>query len=302
MPLVSIIIPAYGHAKFILQSIASVTAQTFSDYEIIVVNDGSPDNTEKVLESLIEQGAIRYFSQPNQGVAQARNYGISQATGKYIALLDDDDVWPPNKLEWQVKAMLESDLAAVGGLSAILGPSGLVELIEEDQKIVTFEFTDLFDGNPFISPGQVLISRAILLETGGFNAKIWGSDDYDMWMMLAAKGRILRKNLVALHYRVHDSNASRDHIKMILNSRKVIDKHLQALSGQQFLHCKRRAYCYMFNYMGGLLLRHGVRDILKPKGRTSIGIRKVITFFDVFGVQMLLDRKLFGIIVHRLIR
>ena len=109
---VSVIVPTYKHRDFVLATLDSVFAQTFTDYEVIVVNDGSPDDTADVLRPLAEAGRIRYVEQENQGQAAARNRGIAQARGEFVALLDDDDLWPPDKLEWQV-GCLRADPTAV---------------------------------------------------------------------------------------------------------------------------------------------------------------------------------------------
>src|SRR5262245_33441277 len=94
-PSVSVIIPAYNIAPFIAEALESVLAQTFTDYEIIVVNDGSPDTEEleRVLAPYLSR--IRYFKQENQGAGAARNAGLNVATGEYVAFLDGDDVWYP---------------------------------------------------------------------------------------------------------------------------------------------------------------------------------------------------------------
>lgn len=102
-PRVSVIIPTYRHAAYVGETIASVLAQTFRDFELIIVNDGSPDNTADVLRPLIRSNAcIRYVEQSNGGQASARNHGLRLAQGEFLAYLDDDDLWPPDKLAWQV--------------------------------------------------------------------------------------------------------------------------------------------------------------------------------------------------------
>lgn len=103
-PEVSVVIPTYNRADKISKSIESVLAQTFTDLEIIVVDDGSSDNTGEVLGRQFG-GRIRYYAQPNQGASVARNKGIQESRGKWIAFLDSDDLWVPEKLEWQLKAL-----------------------------------------------------------------------------------------------------------------------------------------------------------------------------------------------------
>ena len=124
-PKVSVVIPTYNHQCYILAALDSVFAQTFTDFEIIVVNDGSPDNTAEVLRPLTESGRIRYIEQKNQGQSAARNRGISEAKGEFIALLDDDDIWPPDKLQWQVEELQNNpDTALVYGSVSFIDDNG----------------------------------------------------------------------------------------------------------------------------------------------------------------------------------
>lgn len=105
MPKVSIIIPTYNSAKYIHDAIESVLNQTYQDFEIIVMDDGSIDNTKKVLRSYIESKKIRYFYQKNKGPSAARNKGIREAKGEYIAFLGADDIWHKKKLEKSINFM-----------------------------------------------------------------------------------------------------------------------------------------------------------------------------------------------------
>ena len=100
---VSVAIPTYNRAHYICETIDSVLVQTYKDYEIIVVDDGSTDNTREILKRY--GGKIKYFYQANQGQASAWNYAVSQSSGEYIAFLDDDDLWFPEKLERQVEVL-----------------------------------------------------------------------------------------------------------------------------------------------------------------------------------------------------
>ena len=228
MPRISIVIPTYKHSGFIMQTLESVFAQTFTDYEVIVVNDGSPDDTSQVLRPLVETGRIHYIEQVNAGQAAARNRGIAEAHGEYIALLDDDDLWPPDKLQWQVEALTAyPDAALVYGYTqsfqadvseasskqgTFIGPSGDVHL--------------LFSGHNFIaSPGQTLLRARHLKAIQGFDATLWGVDDWDMYIRLAEQGAFLYYCKAALYYRLHAANASRDVWRMYCNARRMWIKH-----------------------------------------------------------------------------
>jgi glycosyltransferase involved in cell wall biosynthesis len=112
-PVVSLVMPSYDHRKFVLGTLEPVLAQSFTGYEVIVVNDGSPDDTAGLLRPLVETGRIRYFEQENAGQPAARNRGLAECPGEFIAFLDDDDAWPADTLEWQVE-LLRTHAPAVG--------------------------------------------------------------------------------------------------------------------------------------------------------------------------------------------
>ena len=100
MPVVSVIIPTYNHAMYIERTLESVFQQTYKNYEIIVIDDGSTDNTQEVIKSY--ENKITYICKENEGTAKSRNLGLKIAKGKYVAFLDSDDLWMPQKLELQV--------------------------------------------------------------------------------------------------------------------------------------------------------------------------------------------------------
>ena len=256
MPSVSVIVPAYGHAEFILQTLDSIFAQTFTDYEVIVINDGSPDDTSVVLAPLVKSGKIRYVEQSNQGVAAARNLGISISVGDFIALLDDDDIWPPNKLEWQVSALKETRALAVGGGVSFIIDDDSRGGDEFDNKRTDLDITRFFRGNPFTSPGQVLFRRIAFTKGVRFDPSIWGADDLDFWIGLTQHGTIVYVNQLALRYRVHRSNASRNTVRMMANCRKVVEKRLPYVSKLESRNCSKAAYRWLFMVYGVVLVRN----------------------------------------------
>lgn len=235
MCLVSIIIPTYKHQDFVLATLDSVFAQTFTDYEVIVINDGSPDDTVEVLRPLVKAGRIRYIEQKNQGQSAARNRGLSEAKGEYIALLDDDDLWPPEKLEWQVKALREASEAVMvyGGVSSVGSDFDLAEegqvlkgMYPDKESSQSCAYTEFMVSNPTRSPGQTLIRAATLKQINGFDESIWGADDYDLYIRLSKKGDFIYVNHLALYYREHAENASKDFRRHYRNVCAVHRKHL----------------------------------------------------------------------------
>ena len=253
-PSVSVIIPTYNHRDYVVEALESVFAQTYIDYEVIVVNDGSPDDTAAVLRPYVESGRIKYIEQNNQGQAAARNRGLAEAKGEFIAFLDDDDLWTADKLSKQVAVlMLDNTLVCVGG-SATTKFNGQVL---PDNRLLPKGILmreDLYDGNPFNSPGQVLIRRSALDRIGGFDESLKGTDDFELWFRLVAVGKILIQPAPVLIYRLHELNASRDKALMLRNTMLALDIHLakEPLAMQRVL--RKRAGRFLFHYgVGGLI-------------------------------------------------
>lgn len=254
MPTVTVIIPTYNHAEYVLDTLRSVFTQTYTDYEVIVVNDGSPDNTSEILMPLAAEGRIRYIEQTNQGQAAARNRGLREATGEFVAYLDDDDLWPAEKLLWQVEN-LRSDhrLVAVAGERVTINVCG-DQIAENRFAPGHVSRIELYSGNPFASPGQVLIRRSALEAVGGFDTTIWGSDDLDLWFRLEEVGDIVKVQRLALKYRMHESNASHMKERMLVNTKAVITKHLAKEPRSIRRECERAGTRFVYQYGAGRLI------------------------------------------------
>ncbi|HEV7956677.1 MAG TPA: glycosyltransferase family A protein [Marisediminicola sp.] len=226
---VSVIMPAYAHADYILSSLDSVLAQAVPPREVIVVDDGSPDDTAIRLAPLVKANRIRYLRQPNAGMATARNAGAALATSEYLYFLDDDDLLFPGALSWLVDELDRHPGAAMG-----CGESVLFSGEPPDAPVMTSE-TWLVDRTRFLlfnqvgSPGQVLIRRTAFEELGGFDVSIWGTDDWDLWLRLLDRypARWARRPVVA--YRVHRENASRNVARMYESSLRVARRHVGSL-------------------------------------------------------------------------
>ena len=251
MPEVSVIIPTYRHRDYVLATLDAVFAQTFQDFEIIVINDGSPDDTGQLLRPLAEAGKIRYLEQPNAGQAAARNRGLKEARGRFIALLDDDDLWPPDKLEWQVDVMRRKPHvgAVVGDRVYWDGRTPPPPPPTSDEpRLITFE--GLFSGNPIASPGQALLRGDIMARLGGFNPNIWGADDYDLWFRICRVSAFEFYDRIALLYRVHASNASHNLERMLTNCRTVLAEHSAAAAPARQFELRRAANRWLYQYAG----------------------------------------------------
>ncbi len=234
------------------ETLESVFAQTFTDFEVIVINDGSPDDTAAVLRPYVQSGRIRYIEQPNAGVAAARNRGVAAAKGEFIAFLDDDDCWPPDKLEWQIAAFrVDPKLVLVAGVmgtirSGVYARPKLSDTPSADEITVT----DVYRGCPFCSPGQTLMRSSAIREVGGLDASIWGCDDHDLYLRLAKVGKIVNITRTALFYRVHESNSSRNSERMFWSGLYVLRKNRGLVPAGSRRRARREANRNLVKWFG----------------------------------------------------
>ena len=228
-PAVSVVIPTHNRSALLRLTLDSVFAQTFRDFEVIVVDDGSTDDTLDMLRSFMDTADLRVIEQPQRGPAAARRCGADQARGEFIALLDDDDLWPRNKLEWQVDTLRRHpDAALVYGFMESFGlerpwrwpppdgPSGWVR-------------PAFLRKNWIRSPGQALIRLSCVQAVGGFDATVWSADDWDLYLRLANVGPFVYVHRHALHYRAHTTNLSHQAWLLFRQSWRVHSRHAGAL-------------------------------------------------------------------------
>lgn len=187
MALISVVIPAYNSEKTIQYTIESVLQQTFKDFELIVIDDGSQDSTYQVVSSFSDS-RIRVFSYPNAGVSASRNRGISKANGEFIAFLDSDDLWTPDKLEAQLRALEDNPQAAVAySWTDYIDESGQF-LYPGNHPTATGEvYSQLLLTNFIENGSNPLIRREALIQVGGFDESLFGPEDWELFIRLAAR-------------------------------------------------------------------------------------------------------------------
>jgi glycosyltransferase involved in cell wall biosynthesis len=222
--LVSIIIPCFNTAQYLPQAIESVLNQTYSNLEIIVIDDGSTDNTKNVIKPFLND--IMYIYKDNGGPASARNLGITSSRGEFIAFLDADDYWLPEKLTNQVSFLMKNPQFDMVHSNLLISRKDreLYSPILKNKVPSGKVFSELFLDNHIYNL-TVIIRRICFLKTGGLdeNKKLIGIEDYDFWLRIALLFKIGFINKIVAVYNIHDNNLSNE-INIILSQQYLIQK------------------------------------------------------------------------------
>jgi len=217
---VSVIVPTYNRANLVSETIKSILNQTYKNFELIVVDDGSTDNTEEVIKKF-NDNRIKYIKIDNWGgPAKPRNTGIKKARGEYIAFCDDDDIWLPEKLEKQIKVFQISNETAMlyTRFKRIEGDIISNRILPKNGKYKSGNIFKSLYFKPFIACSSVIVKRSVLDQVGFFDTdpNLIAIEDIDLWLRIALK-YIIRctDNLPLILYRVHPQNISYGYVRNI---------------------------------------------------------------------------------------
>jgi GT2 family glycosyltransferase len=294
MPTISVVVPAYNAESTILKTITSVQQQTFADFELIIINDGSTDGTLELLSTL-EDSRLKIFSYENGGLSVARNRGISQATGEFIAFLDADDLWTPDKLELQLAALKQHPEAGVAySWTHFMDEQG--ESFHADQPIF-FEgnvYPQLLVNNFLASGSNPLIRKQAIDFAGEFDPSVSGAADWDYWLRLSAHWHFVVVPKPQIFYRQSSSSMSSRvefmeecQINVIERAFKSAPKELQSLKSQSL--------SYIYQYSIKLCLAR----ISGTEGAKQ-AVQKLIKAVRIYP-KILLDKKTQKLIVKLLL-
>lgn len=225
-PGVSVVIPAYNYAHYLAEAVDSVLAQTYAPVELIVVNDGSTDGTRELLDGYGDR--IVAIHQENQGLSAARNTGIRRATHEFVAFLDADDIWEPEKLACQMACFRE--LPDAYGLVAC-DRGTMNEHGVRNPKATTFRkfrrssreirLHDMLLRTQFC-PSSAVVRKACFADCGEFDTTLRSSEDRDMWLRIAEVWKLHLDERVLCYVRKHSSNMSANAERMDRNMRHVL--------------------------------------------------------------------------------
>ncbi|WP_071191684.1 glycosyltransferase [Trichormus sp. NMC-1] len=249
MELISVIIPVYNGAKTIKETIESVLQQTYSHFEVIVINSDSSDGTLEIVSS-IQDERIKIYNYPKANGSVNRNRGLTHAAGELISFLDADDIWTPDKLEAQYKALKENPQAGV--------VYSWTDAIDEQGKFlrpcshITWQ-GDVYAKlllNDFIASGSnVMIRQNVLAKVDGFNESLTNAQDRDAWMRLAAITDFVCVPKVQILYRILPNSVSSNIVGMEIAQLQVIHSAFQDKKAATLQHIQPQSIANLYKYL-----------------------------------------------------
>ncbi|MBW8010755.1 MAG: glycosyltransferase [Chloroflexi bacterium] len=260
MPRLSIVIPTYNRGHYIFECLQSIWDQGYQDYEILVVDDGSTDNTLEILQPLIENKKVKLLHQTKSGAAAARNKGVINATGELIAFLDSDDIFYPSKLKKQAEYMDQHP-------SVMILHSNFNKFDDFGNDLGT-KYTSFFSGHIYpeillywemlMATSCVIVRADLFNEIGLFDEDLTSAEDLDLWARIARKYPIHHMPEILAGIRVHPQNISVDKSKMAERHLKYLHKAAKEDPnlGEAF---EKKMYSRLFMYSGFNMLGEGTQ-------------------------------------------
>lgn len=244
MPKISVIIPTYNRADLLPRAINSVLNQTFKDFELIIVDDGSTDNTKEIVsEYLKKDNRIKYIYQENSGgPAKPKNVGIKNSKGKYIAILDSDDEWFPKKLKIQLDCYeknLNNNIGLIG--------CGGIKISKNEKKYIQPNYflpiksKELLERCIPFSSSSILIKRSVFNTIGLFDENFKSADDRDLYIRINQLYNFIFVQKPLFYYFIHDNNiSSKDNKDLRINEQeKIIEKHKKIYKKHSKIYYKK---------------------------------------------------------------
>jgi len=300
LPLVSVVIPCYNSARFLGEAIESVLHQTYPRIEIILVDDGSTDETAQIARSY----PVHYIYQKNRGISAARNSGIAHTQGKYVLFLDHDDRLLPMGVETGVELLEEHPECAVAvGEHRYIGADGRPIGYSNKHAAGRDHYRMLLEHNFIETPCSALHRRSGLALTGLFDESVQGAEDHELYLRTARQSTWIAHEAPVAEYRLHESNTSRDAEQMLLVSYRVLEMELPYLQGDpEKLRLHRRGIKFLQRHYG----RRLTRELISNGSPGTPGYRRKLErlrrhYFLGFAavvVSQFLPSKLLHLLVH----
>lgn len=266
---VSVVIPTHNYGRFIAEAVEGVLGQTHSVSEIVVVDDGSTDETETVVRRFGER--VKYLRQENAGVCAARNRGVAESTGEFIAFLDADDRWYPEKLEKQLaKFRTDPEIGLVHcGIREFDSTTGETIAIHlEGGEGWVADRLALWEEPVIYGPGgSIMIRRPVIAEVGGFDTALRNGEDWEFCFRVARRYKVGFVRDVLVDYRNHGDNATKN-VREMENSTLLAWGKVFSPANKDIGHLRNRSYGNLHKVLAGSYLQSGqyagfIRNVAK---------------------------------------
>jgi glycosyltransferase involved in cell wall biosynthesis len=267
MPLISVIIPAYNTGATILETIGSVQQQTFDDFELIVIDDGSTDNTLAQLGK-VRDNRLKVFTYPNQGLGASRNRGIEHARGEFISFIDADDLWTGDKLELQLEELTRHPEAGIAySWTAFIDKEGRFLFAKEPLYFKGNVYRELLISCFIASGSNVLVRKRCIDSVGLFDETLRSGEDWEYWLRVAKRWSFVVVPKYQILYRISPSSLSSQIETMEHESLVILNRAFEAAPPE--LAClKNQCLANLKQYIAFLhLTRISSRDYVKIAGQ-----------------------------------
>lgn len=243
--------PVYNSERFLNEAISSVLKQSYDDIELVIINDGSTDNSDRIIRNYISNDKVKYISKANSGPANTRNVGIKSSNGDYIAFLDSDDVWLAHKIETQIKRLNETDADIIYSRRSIIDEHSNIICEHDERKLYAGSILNELYVDNFVCLSSVLLKNEVFNRVGFFNEHMRMSEDYDFWLRAALSSRFEYVNEELLQYRIHGLQASARYLERLIAVDEIYNGHYAELSGRiskQTIHKSRSLHYLNWGY------------------------------------------------------
>lgn len=266
---ISVILSTYNDEKYIAEAIESVLNQTYKHFEFIIVDDGSTDNTNRIIKSFDDERIV-LVEKKNTGLINSLNYGFSVSKYNWVIRMDGDDICYPNRFE-MLMSRISDNVAVIGSNCTLIDSSG--KIIGRTKNPLTTKgiIRNLLLMLPSVFHSSTLINKEIFNETAGYDKLMHVAEDYDLWLRMSLKGEIINVEDELMYYRMHESNISKKKAEIqLLNSQIAFVKYINGKSGlinvQDYSIIKNvleKKYIYK------LYIKSGIKSKNKDNGKMS---------------------------------
>lgn len=252
-PLVSVVMATYNMSRYLPLAVRSVLAQTYENIELLIVDDGSTDDTAKVVEPFLDDPRVKYRIQENKGQASAKNHGIRESSGEYIAFLDADDMWAPEKIDLQLPVFSRSEtLGVVYSRLAYIDENG-TQLKVSDEELFRGRVSGPLLIRNFVGFGTSVVRKECFDRLGGFKEQIRMGIDYDLWLRFSTQYEFDYVDRPLLYYRVWSGQMSNNCKGRYLSGIEIMKNFLQQFPGVVDKDTENEAWAHTYVGFGQCL-------------------------------------------------